>query len=122
MQNSLRNSLELRSARTTADFMFQSARESSADDQVEQQLSDPGSPKQAASRVVNLCVGGTEFVTTLATLIAVPGSYLAVLFSGRWAPSVYLPGTCIPFVDRDPARWANTCSCWSWLVATAISC
>lgn len=95
-----------RSTASSVDFMFQSARGSIAEEQDEQQLGHVASPsdsgKDADNRVITLCVGGTEFSTTQATLTAAPGSYLAVLFGGRWTPSVFKPGTQVPFVDRDP--------------------
>lgn len=81
-----------------------------SDEQEDQQLpaengaSAPGPQKNRANTVVTLCVGGTEFATTQATLAAAPGSYLAALFSGRWTPSVFVPGTTTPFIDRDPSR------------------
>lgn len=57
---------------------------------------------QTPNTVVNLCVGGKAFSTTLSTLAAVQGSYLATLFdSGRWQPSSLVPGTSTPFIDRD---------------------
>jgi hypothetical protein len=53
-------------------------------------------------QVLTLCVGGTLYSTTLGTLTAVPGSYLAILFGDSlWQPSSLLPGSNTPFIDRD---------------------
>lgn len=58
--------------------------------------------KVSPAQVVTLCVGGTVFSTTLSTLTAVPGSYLAILFGDSdWQPSSLLPGSETPFIDRD---------------------
>lgn len=58
----------------------------------------------ATSSVVDLSVGGTNYATTVSTLTAAPNSYLAALFGGQWTPSLFVPGTNIPFIDRDPSR------------------
>lgn len=62
-------------------------------------LPSPSPPQQ----VVSLCVGGRCYQTTIGTLTAVPGSYLAILFDSDnpWQPSSVLPGSQMPFIDRD---------------------
>jgi hypothetical protein len=72
-------------------------------------------------QVLTLCVGGTLYTTTLGTLTAVPGSYLAILFGDSlWQPSSLLPGSQTPFIDRDGdlfryvlayLRFVRNCSC-----------
>lgn len=52
--------------------------------------------------VITVCVGGTLYSTTLGVIMAVPGSYLAVLFGSRhWTPSSLLPDSKTPFINRD---------------------
>jgi hypothetical protein len=54
------------------------------------------------STCIKINVGGVDFTTTLGTLRAVPGSYLDTLFSNRWTPSMLVPSTTTPFIDRSP--------------------
>lgn len=59
--------------------------------------------RPSPEQVITLCVGGSSYSTTLATLTAVPGSYLAILFDSHspWQPSSVLPACQTPFIDRD---------------------
>lgn len=60
--------------------------------------------RQAAStqHMVKLCVGGTTFLTTRDTLLAVEDSFFAVLLgSGKWLPT-HDGGY---FIDRDPTHF-----------------
>jgi hypothetical protein len=65
-------------------------------------VSEGSDAAAAAHEVVTLCVGGTVYSSTRTTLTAVPDSYLAVLFgSSHWRPSILLPDSQTPFIDRD---------------------
>jgi hypothetical protein len=88
------------------EFAFHSARASTFSEEEDEALAAAEIHSEAASEIqlVRLNVGGTSFVTSLGTLTAVPGSFLAALFgSGQWSPSV-VPGSQTPFIDRDPER------------------
>jgi hypothetical protein len=54
-------------------------------------------------RSISLCVGGSHFTTTLATLTRDPHSMLGVMFSGRHAQSRMPDGSY--FLDRDPTHF-----------------
>lgn len=54
---------------------------------------------QCAQGLVKLNVGGVKYTTSLTTLIAVPDSFFASLFSGDWQSTRTAEGDI--FVDRD---------------------
>jgi hypothetical protein len=60
----------------------------------------------AASNIVRLNVGGSEYATTLETLTSqCPGSFLHMLFSGDWAQQRDAEGRV--FIDRDGTRFRH---------------
>eukprot|EP01006_Ploeotia_vitrea_P012772 TRINITY_DN33735_c0_g1_i1.p1 TRINITY_DN33735_c0_g1~~TRINITY_DN33735_c0_g1_i1.p1 ORF type:complete len:535 (-),score=38.40 TRINITY_DN33735_c0_g1_i1:128-1732(-) len=66
---------------------------------LEERLSEARSKAEAARHVVKLNVGGSEFTTTKATLLAEPDTFFhAMLHSGSWTPDC---GEAF-FVDRSP--------------------
>lgn len=54
---------------------------------------------KCAQGLVKLNVGGVRYTTSLSTLIAVPDSFFASLFSGDWQSAKTADGDV--FVDRD---------------------
>ena len=75
---------------------------------------------ETSKGIIKLNVGGIKFATSLTTLMAIPQSYFASLFSGDWQQVLTAEGEV--FLDRDGEVIANFAGCAVQYMLAVASC